>query len=92
MGHGAMLKWLLQQALDQPLLLEVILSTSAYSYAIIKRTQGACSSLIRESVQDAFLIRSQVIQSLQHIITKPSELFSESVALVLSQLLVTEVR
>ncbi|KAJ5993170.1 hypothetical protein N7451_008894 [Penicillium sp. IBT 35674x] len=90
MGHGTMLKWLLQQALDQPLVLEVILSASAYNYAIVKQTQGACDYLIRKSVQDAFLIRSRVIQSLQHIIMRPSELFSESVALVLSQLLVTE--
>ncbi|KAJ5982079.1 hypothetical protein N7451_012179 [Penicillium sp. IBT 35674x] len=90
MGHGTMLKWLLQQALDQPLVLEVILSASAYNYAIVKQTQGACDYLIRKSVQDAFLIRSRVIQSLQHIIMRPSELFSEPVALVLSQLLVTE--
>lgn len=92
MGQSEMLNCILRQSLDRPSLLEIIVSMSAHDYAMSCKAQGSSSEVVRRSLQDAFYIRSHVIRSIQALLNKPNEIFSEAAVLVIGHLFVTEVR
>jgi hypothetical protein len=92
MGQNEMLKCILRQSFDHPSLLEVIVSMSAYDYAMTFKAQGASTQVVHRSLQDAFYIRSHVIRSIQALLNKPNEIYSESAVLLIGHLFVTEVR
>jgi hypothetical protein len=92
MGQSEMLKVILRQSFDHPSLLEVIVSMSAHDYAMNFKAQGASSQLVQRSLQDAFYIRSHIIRSIQALLNKPNEIYSESALLLIGHLFVTEVR
>lgn len=87
-----MLKCILQQSLDRPALLEIMLSMSAHDHAMNCQARGASSEVVRRSLQDAFYIRSHVIRSIQALLNEPKEIYSEAAVLVIGHLFVTEVR
>lgn len=90
-GQSEMLKVILRQSFDHPSLLEVIISMSAHDYAMNFKAQGAASQLVQRSLQDAFYIRSHIIRSIQALLNKPNEIYSEAAVLVIGHLFVTEV-
>lgn len=87
-----MLKVILRQSFDHPSLLEVIISMSAHDYAMNFKAQGVSSQLVQRSLQDAFYVRSHIIRSIQALLNKPNEIYSEAAVLLIGHLFVTEVR
>lgn len=87
-----MLKVILRQSFDHPSLMEVIVSMSAHDYAMNFKAQGASTQLVQRSLQDAFYIRSHIIRSIQALLNKPNEIYSEAAVLLIGHLFVTEVR
>jgi hypothetical protein len=92
MGQSEMLKCILRNSFDQPSLMEVIVSMSAFDYAMSFKAQEASNPVVHRSLQDAFYIRSHVIRSIQALLNKPNEIFSESAVLLIGHLFITEVR
>jgi hypothetical protein len=91
MGQNEILNSTLRQCLDRPPLLEVIVSMSAYDYAMTRQRENMTSGVVRDSLHDAFYIRSHIIQFIQTLLAKPSEIYTESAVIVIGHLLVTEV-
>lgn len=92
MGQNEILNSTLCQCLDRPPLLEVIVSMSAYDYAMARKAQDISSGAVSDSLHDAFYVRSHIIQSIQTLLSKPGEIYSESAVIVIGHLFVTEVR
>lgn len=92
MGQNEILNLTLCQCLDRPPLLEVIVSMSAYDYAMARKTQDISSGAVSDSLHDAFYVRSHIIQSIQTLLSKPSEIYTESAVIIIGHLFVTEVR
>ncbi|KAJ5390991.1 uncharacterized protein N7496_002059 [Penicillium cataractarum] len=91
MGQSEMLNCILRQSFDHPSLMEVILSMSAYDYAMkFKAQPQGTSPVVYRSLQDAFYIRSHVIRSIRNLLDKPAEIFSEAAVLLIGHLFVTE--
>jgi hypothetical protein len=65
---------------------------SAHDYAMNFKAQGASTQLVQRSLQDAFYIRSHIIRSIQALLNKPNEIYSEAAVLLIGHLFVTEVR
>lgn len=93
MGQSEMLNCILRRSFDHPSLMEVVVSMSAYDYAMNFKAQAqdASSAVVHRSLQDAFYIRSHVIRSIRTLLDKPSEIFSEAAVLLIGHLFVTEV-
>lgn len=91
MGRNEMLNTTLRQCLDRPPLLEVIVSMSAYDYAMTRKRENITGAVVRGSLHDAFYVRSHIIQSIQALLAKPSEIYTESAVIVIGHLFVTEV-
>ncbi|CEJ56777.1 hypothetical protein PMG11_02975 [Penicillium brasilianum] len=90
--QSEMLNCILRQSFDRPSLMEVIVSMSAYDYAMNFKAQapGASSQVVKRSLQDAYYIRSHVIRSIQASVDKPTEIISEAAVLIIGHLFVTE--
>ncbi|KAJ5151406.1 uncharacterized protein N7482_010658 [Penicillium canariense] len=68
----------LRTALNHPALVQILLSTSAFHRATVHSVTGAPSQMVRTSTQDAIRLRSETIKSLQAILIKPYEFYSEA--------------
>lgn len=64
---------------------------SAYDYAMTRKRENITGAVVRGSLHDAFYVRSHIIQSIQALLAKPSEIYTESAVIVIGHLFVTEV-
>lgn len=69
----------------------MILSMSAYGYAMDRKEQRDSMRVVKTSLQDAFYTRSLVIKSIQQRTSEPSKIFSESAISLIGHLFVAEV-
>ena len=67
------------------------MSMSAYDFAMTRQRENITSEVVRDSLHDAFYVRSHIIESIQTLLAKPSEIFTESAVIVIGHLFVTEV-
>ncbi|KAJ5577558.1 uncharacterized protein N7459_006522 [Penicillium hispanicum] len=77
-------------SLDQPALLQVLLSTSASSRAAGLFLRGAPTQVVRKTAEDSFTLRIQVLHSLQTMINDPRRMYKESAVMALTLLLCLE--
>ncbi|CEJ61307.1 hypothetical protein PMG11_09843 [Penicillium brasilianum] len=80
----------LSMALNHPALVQILLSTSAFHRATVHYVSGAPPQMIQSSTQDAIRLRSETIKSLQGILIKPYEFFSEATLRVIAHIMCVE--
>lgn len=91
MGDSQITFRYLRMALNHPALVQILLSTSAFHWATVHYASGAPPQMIQSSAQDAIRLRSETIKSLQGILIKPYEFYSEATLRVIAHVMCVEV-
>ncbi|KAJ5579583.1 uncharacterized protein N7459_005568 [Penicillium hispanicum] len=85
-----MTSWLCRRAMEQPALVQVMLTTSASSRAVKLSIAGASDRAVYRAHQDALRLRSELIKSVQNMLYNSSEINGDMMILVIGLLLCIE--
>lgn len=83
--------WILQQALENPVLAEAVLLLGALTRTAVLFSGRAGARELNRSVRDLFLLRSRIVNSLQHLLQSPSGLRDESTIVLITIVFCVEV-